>query len=286
MTTSLIKAAILEPQPLRDGRYEFVFSNIAVSVDKDFVFARLSKYEPLGEVEVVHPAERQTDVEPISNLLIASSPFVYIPEHQAIAFQRVWSKIEASKFRKAFEGLVAARSGDFFAECRLVPISSLTSFVERIARVTRFTRIDAKASPPNPLYGPLWKELSEYLRRRNAGEVRVAERAATSEGIRTELARVANAISADSEGPKAEELLSQPLGVTDAALFMAADGYGEARVDGVKPDGSTVTVRTSDVHMEFQHAKDPDPAGLHAAAVEVLRRIEVSRRLQHDDQEG
>ena len=76
--------------------------------------------------------------------------------------------------------------------------------------------------------------------------------------------------------------LMEPLldGVGDAALLMAADGYGRARVKGIE-DGHEVTIRTSENQRSFLFDGDPNPKLLFDLAYESLHRINEERGLEH-----
>ena len=69
-------------------------------------------------------------------------------------------------------------------------------------------------------------------------------------------------------------------GVGDAALLMAADGYGRARVKGVE-DGREVVVRTSENQKSFLFDSDPNPSLLFEFAFDAFQRINEERGLEH-----
>ena len=56
--------------------------------------------------------------------------------------------------------------------------------------------------------------------------------------------------------------------ITDAAMLMAADGYGHGKIIG-EQNGEEVVIRTSDTHKSFLFAKEPDPSELAEAAANL-----------------
>ncbi|MEW6058427.1 MAG: hypothetical protein AB1540_17640 [Bdellovibrionota bacterium] len=82
----------------------------------------------------------------------------------------------------------------------------------------------------------------------------------------------------------AEELqtMMEPLlgGVGDAAILMAADGYGSGKVVGVE-ETRTVTIRTSENQKSFVSDGDPSPEELYRIAYEQFAKINNERYLDH-----
>ena len=149
----------------------------------------------------------------------------------------------------------------------------------RLAGLDRITELQATVFPPNPLFGPCWKSLSEYLLKRKLKEAVIKEEGI--QGIETKLPEIAAALL--SERPAAEMVeLMEPLlgGLGDAALLMAADGYGRARVKGSER-GRNVIIRTSENQKSFLFEGDPHPSRLFEQAFDALRKINDERGLEH-----
>ena len=68
--------------------------------------------------------------------------------------------------------------------------------------------------------------------------------------------------------------------IGDAAILMAADGYGSGRVVG-EQDGEEVTIRTSDAQKTFLFAKEPVPADLASEAEKHFQRTSAERDMRH-----
>ncbi len=132
----------------------------------------------------------------------------------------------------------------FFVGCDIQPVVDLRTFVTRLSKLDHINELHATVMPPNPLFGPCWKSLFEYMKKRNLTEASIKEQATT--GIETRLKEIAAAVLRETDAQQMVELMEPLLdGVGDAALLMAADGYGRARVKGVE-DGRTVVIRTSE----------------------------------------
>jgi hypothetical protein len=76
--------------------------------------------------------------------------------------------------------------------------------------------------------------------------------------------------------------MMEPLleGVGDAALLMAADGYGRGRVKGLEGAHEAV-IRTSDNQKSFLLDGDPQPEVLFEAASVAFKKINDERGLEH-----
>ena len=135
-----------------------------------YVFGKLSKYSPQGSVKVLDEKEKAETrvIEP--NLIEASSPFLYIPQFSGLAYLHVWNQIEREIFAKRFSRIIEESFDNFFVDCKIEPITDLRKFIEKLTSIETFTEISAKIHPPNPLFGRAWKDLREYLEKRQASE--------------------------------------------------------------------------------------------------------------------
>jgi hypothetical protein len=122
--------------------------------------------------------------------------------------------------------------------------------------------------------------LNDYIKKRRLESVQIKEEAVS--GIETNIQRIAQAIDSENISPDNLRGMMEPLleGVGDAALLMAADGYGRAKVVGVE-DAKTVVIRTSENQKNFLLEKEPDPEELYKAAYEQFAKISNDRYLEH-----
>lgn len=195
--------------------------------------------------------EELTQEEP--NLGIASSPFVYIPEHSGIAFLRVPSGIEPTTFMDRFPKIINNTYGNFFVDCSIKAISDLQTFASKLARLSGVYKISAKVSPPNPIFGPLWVSLKEYLADRRTNKLTIQEDSVIGEYLNTDLPdHIMSVVEQTEEKPYSPP----PLPIGDAAILMAADGYGSGFVKG-KQQEEIVVIRTSETIKNFSFTKSP-----------------------------
>jgi len=245
-----------------------------------FIFGRLSKYTPEGEVAVVDTTTKSEKRQLEPNLLIASSPFIYIPEHSGIAFLQVSNHIEAHIFRRRFADIIKKTHDNFFVDCDIELISDLKSFAVKVSSLDGIFQISARISPPNPLFNPLWKPLEDYLRKRNTDRMTIVEDANQAETLKTQLPEL---IKQASELTGEGQLTSRDdIPVGDAAILMAADGYGTGLIRGKKGE-DVVTIKTSETAVNFSFDKIPDINELYQKVLELLEKIKKSRHMEHGE---
>jgi hypothetical protein len=132
----------------------------------EYVYARLAKYEPEGMIAKVDTAKHDEIDTQVDNKLIASSPFVYIPEYSGIAYQHIWNSIQQEIFVRRFSDIIVETFQKFFVKCEIDPITDYRTFVKKLIELEHINKLSATVSPPNPLFGVIWKELKEYLKSR------------------------------------------------------------------------------------------------------------------------
>ena len=209
------------------------------------------------------------------NKLEASSSFVYLPECSGIAFLHVWNGIQENVFPRRFKSIIEKAFGNFFVNCEIESISDYRAFKSRLKNLDKYTEFSATVHPPNPLFGRLWGGLNEYIESRNASEVTIKEQASKSDGLQSRLIELMEKIveSSDYEpGFKPD--------IADAAILMAADGYGRGKVVG-EENGEEVVVKTSDSQKSFSHDKEPSPEDLAGAAKVQFDKVSKERDMKH-----
>lgn len=113
------------------------------------------------------------------------------------------------------------------------------------------------------------------MKKRQADEVSVRERTEKQNGLATQLLVLIQNIL---ENPKYEP--SQVPDITDAAVLMAADGYGSGKAIGMENDHEVV-VRTSESQKSFLFEKEPKPDLLAKAALAQFERVSTERDMKH-----
>lgn len=243
-----------------------------------YIYGRLAKYQRVGEVSIVDTANRSERKQVEPNLRKASSTFVYIPEFSGIAFLNVSGQIEYGVFAKRFCSIIENTYDGFFVNCEIEFISDLRSFSSKINALDGIYEIKAAVSPPNPLFGPLWENLKNYLQERNADRLRVDEIAPEDSPLNTNLGKHIEQTAKQKKDQHYKPAESIPL--TESAILMAADGYGHGSVTG-KTAGETVVVKTSETVKNIKYYVEPDSGDLYVKAEKVFSDINKSRHLTH-----
>ena len=275
-------AAIKRPEAIKRRGNAWTFINVT-EYDQSghhFIFGCLSKYSPEGEVGIVDEETRseRTLVEP--NLLVALSPFIYIPEHSGIAFLNVSGHIEQQTFIKRFSEIIEFTNKNFFVDCDIELVADLKTFAAKLSALDGIFRIDARISPPNPLFSPLWKSLEEYLRSRNTDRMAISEDAPESDIIDTSLPELVEKASLQTEEESFIPENEIPIG--DAAILMAADGYGLGIIKG-KIESEIIVIKTSETTLNFSFDKTPDPFELYERVLQIFNRIKEQRHMEHGE---
>lgn len=143
----------------------------------------------------------------------------------------------------------------------------------------RIDKIRVTVMPPNPLFGPAWKDLKEYMERRKTGEISISEKAKTENGLSTNIKNIMNSFFEQKENITIDAT-EKSYDISDAALLMAADGYGHAKVEG-KSDGSDLVIKTKDNQKSFQFDKIPDIEEFFKLVKSKFEAINDERDLQH-----
>lgn len=273
--------AIINAPTIQIGKFHWTITDTIDERETDFpyIYGCLSKFHDKGHLTVVD-TESKSQIDAIAdNLLTASAPFVYLPDYSGIAFLHVWNGIQQDAFPRKFKRLIEAVYQNFFVDCTIEPIADYQTFISKMSSIEIFNDIQATVHPPNPLFGRLWGSLNEYINRRNADEIRIRETAEEAPGVKTKLLELMEGLLGDSSFEP-----ESPPDLTDAALLMAADGYGHGQVTGVTEDQEEVLIRTSDTHKNFLHAKEPNPDALAEQAARLLREVSRERDMEHPNE--
>lgn len=272
--------AIRESATVLVGKFKWMITNTCEGNvnGSPYIMGRLSKYAQEGKVTVVDEEEHLERDALASKLLEASSPFIYMPEFSGIAYLHVWNSIQDELFRKRFKAVIQEKFENFFVDCTIEPISDYKSFAVRLSKMRRITHITAKVHPPNPLFGRCWASLNEYIKKRNADTVSVREDSDSGQGLQSDVLRLLRAIM----DTPAYEPADVP-DIADAALLMAADGYGHGRVVGTDSEDVEIAIRTSDTQKNFLFDKEPIPEELAAKVLGLLSAVTHERNMQHGD---
>lgn len=279
LETAHIISALRNAQSITRRNIGWTLVDVQELVDgrTPYIFGRLTKYDPKAEVSIMDPARRIEIKQQEPNLIQAYSPFVYIPEYSGISFLHVSNHIDYTSFMRRWSDVINASHGQILAQCDVEAITDLRSFSIRLRSLEGIYKMSSTVSPPNPMFGPLWKNLKDYLGDRNAARMKVEENSEGGKPLKTCLAdHVEGILNQTADRPYE----TQPLPVGDAAVLMAADGYGQGYVRGKLHD-EFVTVRTSETVQNFQLERKPDPEVLYRKTAEALQRVQEERQMEH-----
>jgi hypothetical protein len=219
LTASLIAEAMREPVTIeyRGTRYSFIdYQAFGAPGSESGFYAKIAKYRQLGAVEVVREDQHASAAASVPNLIDVASPFVYLPGYSGLAYRHIWNAFPSDQFEKVFKDLVEMKYQKFFVGCDVEPIADLRTFVTRLSAIGTITELQATIFPPNPLFGPCWKSLSEYVRKRKLTEAVIKEEA--PQGIETKLPQIAAAVLSETPPEELVNLLEPLLdGLGDAA---------------------------------------------------------------------
>ncbi len=273
----MLMNAIAEAPTLTIGKFAWTITDVTDKREYDlpFVFGRLSKFSREGHVTIVDTDSKSQIDALAENLLIASSPFVYLPEYSGIAYLHVWNGIQEEIFPRRFKSIIEATYDNFFVDCSIEPVSDYKAFTSKLKEIDLFTEISAKVYPPNPLFGRLWSSLKDYVKKRNATELSVKETSEEGKGIKTNIINLMVGIMENPQYVPEEEA-----DITDAALLMSADGYGRGKVVG-ESDGAEVIIRTTETQKSFLHTKEPDPEEFAKESEQHFKKISKERDMDH-----
>lgn len=284
LSTEDLISAILNPATIKKNSYSYTFANMHYDKKNNYIFGKLVKFIPEGEVETIEPLQHRETSVYIPHKKESSSPFVIALDYMGIAYPTIWNSLLKDQFEKYFCELIREKFDDFFVSCEIEPVVDLRTFVERVATMDKVDKISATVMPPNPLFGPVWKELKEYMENRGSGEITISEKSKYIDGIKTKVMNIMSSILEATGLTDTEEkntfFENQKYDISDAAILMAADGYGRAKIEGSNKEGKVI-IRTKDNQKSFLFDKDPDGQEFFGLVLEEFERINGERYLRH-----
>lgn len=259
------------------GKFDWTITDVSDNRNEEtpYIFGKLAKYAKEGHATVIDEVNRSQIDADVPNLLEASSSFIYLPEYSGVAFLHVWNGIQEDVFPRRFKTIIESAFDGFFVSCDVEPVSDYRAFTSRLKKLSHFTEFSATVYPPNPLFGRLWGSLNDYIEHRNASEVTVKEQTSKAKGLKSRIIELMDRIM---DSPEYEP--DEPPAIGDAAVLMAADGYGRGKVIGME-NGDEVVIKTSDTQKSFLHDKEPNPEELSVKAKIQFEIISKERDMKH-----
>lgn len=240
-----------------------------------YLSGKLVKYDPDALVEVVDEETRKTRLQHEPNMQRAASLFVYFPDETVFGHRKIWNQISERDFRVQIAELIVNFHGKFFVECELQPITDLSRFLSKLARIDEVSELKAQVFPSNPLFSPYWRKLNDYLKERRLRRMAIKESAKPGVALQTSAPEIVRRIETAAVGAKSD---STPIG--DAAILMATDGYGHAEVTG-RSGSTVVVVKTSESSVHLKLEADVSSQELAKAVINDVLARNKGRRLTH-----
>ena len=274
--------AIMKPVIISKNLYNYTFTNMYYDKAKNYVYGKLVKYTLESEIETILPEQHKESSVYVAHKKESSSPFIIVLDYMGIVYPHVWNNLLKEQFEKYFSELITQKHENFFVSCVVEPIVDLRTFVDRVSILTRVEKISATVVPPNPLFGPVWEELKDYLNDRDTKELTIIEKSNHFDGIKTKVKKLmAYFLNEDLEkNDDMEFLKNQHYDISDAAILMAADGYGRATLEGYNGN-EKVIIKTKDNQKSFLYDRDPDKEDFYQLVLEEFECINNERYLGH-----
>jgi len=280
LTADMVVDAVLNPATATSygNSWSFFDAKELKTDGVEYLSAKLIKFNPEGEVVIADTSTRQEIVHLEPNLKIAASHFIYIPSVSGIAFSKVYGHIEENHFSRRFCELIDQAKFQYLVECQIDFITDLQTFSQKLLSLDGITKISAVVHPPNPLFGPLWKELKEYIKFRRSDKMLIREEASIDAPLNSQLPfHVKKVVEQLPDDPY---IPVDKIPIGDAAILMAADGYGSGSVKGTR-DGEKVVIKTSETIKNFIEDEDAGVEKLFRSAYTIFNQIETDRHMEH-----
>lgn len=282
LTQNDLMDAICNPSIIKVRNHNWTLTDIVDARHDEklpFIFGRLVKYAD-DELDVVDEHKHKQSQSKTENLVKASSPFVYLPEFSGICFLHVYNGIQSDVFPRRFKSIIEdsrnLKFNDLLIECDVDAITDYAAFRKKITSIKKVVEINVTVSPPNPLFGWLWKSLKQFLEERRTTTLKINEESEKKEGLKTQIPEIMKRLEANDFFQTNMEI---PL--PDAALLMAADGYGKGKIIGENSEKEIIEVKTEDAQKSFLFEKNSEPIKLARRAQEEFLKINDERKMEH-----
>lgn len=279
--------AICNPEIIKVRNHNWTIIEVIDNRDKEiaFVYGKLVKYAD-DEQDVVDERQLKQSQSLTPNLVKASSPFVYLPSFSGLCFLHVYNGIQGDVFPRRFKSIIEGsrnfKFNDLLVECDVDAITDYAAFRKKISLIEKVVEINVTVSPPNPLFGRLWAPLKEFLKERRTTTLKINEESEKKEGLNTNLTQIIRCLEEKNSLQKQNSVENElNIALPDAAMLMAADGYGKGTITGEDRNQQIIEVKTEDAQKSFLFEKNPVPERLALKANEEFEKISAERKMEH-----
>lgn len=218
-----IMRSLLKNNQITEREYKWGFFNVSKiqHKDNDYIFGILVKYKEQFDEEVVNENENVLATTIVPKKTLAKSNFVLHPKTGIIAYHPVINRINNSQFKNLFCKLIEESYNNLFIDAEIQSVDDEMKIFDAIKSLDKITSLVINLHPSNPSNRDRWKKTDEKLQAMN-----VENYSETYSGK--------NGIIIDENGD------------AYGNIIMAGDGYGEARINGIK-GGKQVLVSTKKI---------------------------------------
>ncbi len=283
LNTENIIDAIMNPVNISKNIYNYTFTNMYYNKEKNYIYGKLVKYTVESEIETILPEQHKESSVYVAHKKESASPFIIVLDYMGIVYPNIWNNLPKEQFEKYFCDLVTEKHDNFFVSCNIEPIVDLRTFVDRISTLTVINKISATVVPPNPLFGPVWEDLKDYLNNRETKELTLIEKSTHNEGIKTKIKKLMSYfLNNDLKTNTSTGFVNEHnYDITDAAILMASDGYGSAKLEGYNQSKEKVIIKTRDNQKNFLYDREPDIEEFYQSSLDEFESINSERYLGH-----
>jgi hypothetical protein len=229
------------------------YSSLLDDTSDAYLSGLLVKYRPREDGETVDWSTGEIEDLEVHNRVQCKSRFILHVKTGIIAYHVIGDFTEIS-FKKIFCDLFERSHNEFFVDAEIQAINHEVSFLESLERLDSIKKISIYLHPSNPSNRAIWKAQDERIKR--------LEVKSYTEIYQLREAAKASAIRSDDD--------------VQSKLRMAMDGYGKAKVVGVR-DGDKRTLSTGDnpitCDVEIEKEESDDSRSIISKIAPTLRHL-------------
>ena len=194
-----------------------------------YFYGYLVKYKPIDNDEMVDKISHQLTNVPINDRVQAKSFFLLHPHSGLIGYSLYSGQISDNQFKNQFKKIFEEANDNLLVNADIVAVADTTEFLSAIRSFDIIKTISFAVYPSNPRFNDKWQPIDEKLREMKAdsfqGKYHGEEGLAVKEN---------------------DKVMGE--------VLMAVDGYGTAKVSGIK-DGKSHVVSTTREPINVVSAK-------------------------------
>jgi len=244
-----------------------------------YIYGKLTKAKPDTQYKVLSADLKVVEEKEEKNMITAESSFVYIPEYSGIVFQSIVNQIEPKQFTKYFARIIENTLDNVLVLCEINLIDDLEEFYKKIVDFEFVSILKTTVRPPNPLFGRFWEPLKKYLLERQVEEYQQKE-ISKKKGLKCNIAFLLKLLIEGDEEKITAYLANHSPSLSDLAVLMSLDGYGDGRIDGMVR-GKHVFVKTHEKVRHFTLPSQYSEEMLFNESYEIFKGISNERYMQH-----